>query len=154
KGVPSAADIQLFLRAWDALPGSWEFKISGGEPFLLPDLPEVATRLRRRGHSVSMLTNLSASRADLAAFIDAAGDALRTFSTSLHREMVDEEEFLDQLLFVKERLRRYPRATLVVNNVLVPERLVELEDTKRRYESAGVKWYPQMMRVNGRNYRY
>jgi MoaA/NifB/PqqE/SkfB family radical SAM enzyme len=154
KGIPTPAQIETFLRTWEALPGSWEFKISGGEPFLLPNLPEVAERLRRRGHLISMLTNLSASRADLGAFVDGAGDALRTFSTSLHREMIEEEEFLENLLWLKQRLARYPRSTLVVNNVLVPDRLDELLETKRRYESAGVKWYPQMMRVNGRNYRY
>jgi MoaA/NifB/PqqE/SkfB family radical SAM enzyme len=154
KGIPTSAEIEVFLRTWERLPGNWEFKISGGEPFLLPNLPEVAERLRRRGHLVSILTNLSASREALAAFIDAAGDSLRTFSTSLHHEMIDEESFLETVRWVRRRLDPYPRATLVVNSVLVPEDLDALRETKGRFEAAGVKWYPQMMRVDGRNYRY
>jgi MoaA/NifB/PqqE/SkfB family radical SAM enzyme len=154
KGIPTPAEIETFLSTWDALPGSWELKISGGEPFVLKQLPEVAARLRRRGHQVSILTNLSAPLERLEAFIEAAGTALRTFSTSLHREMVSEEAFLEKVLWVKSRLRDLPRATLVVNAVLDPTQLDALLETQRVFEGAGVKFYPQMMRVGGRNYRY
>ena len=65
KGIPTAEQIAKFLDTWDQLPGTWEFKMSGGEPFLLPDLAGVAARLRARGHLVSVLTNLSASREEL-----------------------------------------------------------------------------------------
>jgi MoaA/NifB/PqqE/SkfB family radical SAM enzyme len=154
KGVPTAAEVEIFLHTWEALPGSWELKISGGEPFLLPGLPRVAERLRARGHTVSVLTNLSDSRERIADFIEAAGPSLRTFSTSLHREMISEDEFLEKVVWVRRRLDAWPRATMVVNSVLVPEQLDRLMETKAKYQAAGVKWYPQMMRVNGRNYHY
>jgi organic radical activating enzyme len=154
RGLPTAAELELFLSTWDELPGSWELKISGGEPFVLKQLPAVAERLRQRGHLVSILTNLSAPSTRLEAFINGAGDALRTFSTSLHREMVTEEEFLEKVLWVGGRLRDLPRATLVVNAVLDPAQLDALLETQRVFEGAGVKFYPQMMRVGGRNYHY
>ena len=154
KGIPTPEEIEKFLAAWDALPGRWELKMSGGEPFLLKSLPNVASRLRQRGHLVSVLTNLSASKERIEAFVDGAGDALRTFSTSLHREMVSEEAFLEKITWLRGLLDRYPRATLVVNSVLVPDQLETLARTRLLYEAARVKWYPQMMRVDGKNYRY
>lgn len=154
KGIPKPEEIERFLATWDALPGTWEFKLSGGEPFLLKNLARVAERLRQRGHAVSVLTNLSAPRERLLAFVEAAGEGLRTFSTSLHREMVTEEEFLDKVTWLRRELERFPRASLVVNSVLVPAQLQWLYETKLKYEAAGIKYYPQMMRVNGQNYRY
>lgn len=154
KGIPTAEEIDKFLAAWDALPGRWELKMSGGEPFLLKSLPRVAERLRERGHLVSVLTNLSAPKERIEAFVDGAGEALRTFSTSLHREMVTEDAFLEKIVWLRGLLDRYPKATLVVNSVLVPDQLETLARTRVRYEAARVKWYPQMMRVDGKNYRY
>ena len=61
KHVPSTKEVDRFLAAFGELPGSWEFKISGGEPFVLPGIVRIAAGLREVGHQVSMLTNLSAS---------------------------------------------------------------------------------------------
>jgi MoaA/NifB/PqqE/SkfB family radical SAM enzyme len=154
KGIPTREEVEKFLAAWDALPGRWEFKMSGGEPFLLKSLPEVALRLARRGHQVSVLTNLSAPKERIAAFVEASGTSLRTFSTSLHREMIGEAEFLEKIVWLRRLLDGVPRATLVVNSVLVPGELDRLYETKIRFEAAGIKYYPQMMRVDGKNYRY
>ncbi len=93
-GGPDDARLDAGLDTLCALPGSWEIKISGGEPFLLKRLPEVAARLAAAGHKVSILTNLSPSLAVIERFVNAAGERLRTFSCSLHIEQVSVEEFL------------------------------------------------------------
>jgi organic radical activating enzyme len=148
-GAPSDAELDGALATFARLPGIWEFKISGGEPFLLRRLPEVARRLAAAGHKVSVLTNLSASLGEIGGFIEAADDRLRTFSCSLHREYVGDDEFLAKAREVRSMLQPYPRATFVVNAVVVPGTVDDLAVARRRYEAAGVKFYPQLMRVNG-----
>ena len=63
---------------------------------MLKRLPEVAQRLAGAGHKVSLLTNLSAPLRVISTFIEAAGEQLRTFSCSLHREEVEEAEFFEK----------------------------------------------------------
>lgn len=90
-----AADTPAFLQSFRTkLPGRWEVKLSGGEPFQHPTLFEIVEGLREAGHWLSVVTNLSASEAKLARFLEAAGPALRVFSASLHLEYVDTEEAL------------------------------------------------------------
>lgn len=151
QGLGGPTDVQLdrALETLAALPGTWEIKLSGGEPFLLPRLPEVARLLARAGHRVSILTNLSPEIGTIAAFVEAAGDALRTFSCSLHREQVEEGSFLDKARIVKELLGAHPKATFVVNSVLVPGRIAEAAASRTRFEAVGIKFYPQWMRVQG-----
>lgn len=153
-GGPTDEQLEAALTTLTALPGSWEFKISGGEPFLLKRLPEVARRLGAAGHKVSLLTNLSAPVRVLAAFIEAAGEQLRTFSCSLHREEVEEAEFFEKARAVKELLARWPRATFVVNSVVVPGQVSDVADSRERFEAADIKFYPQLMRVNGKPAEY
>jgi MoaA/NifB/PqqE/SkfB family radical SAM enzyme len=153
-GGPSDEQLEAALATLTALPGSWEFKISGGEPFLLKRLPEVARRLAGAGHKVSLLTNLSAPLRVLETFIEAAGEQLRTFSCSLHREEVEEAVFFEKALAVKELLAKWPRATFVVNSVVVPGQVGDVAASRERFESAGVKFYPQLMRVNGKPAEY
>ena len=153
-GAPSDAELEAALSCLERLSGSWEFKISGGEPFLLRSLPNVAGRLARAGHKVSVLTNLSAPLDEIATFIDAAGRQLRTFSCSLHQEYVAAGAFLDKAMAVKNMLGPLPRATFVVNAVVVPEKVEEVASARRPFESAGIKFYPQLMRVDGKAYAY
>lgn len=153
-GTPSDLELDAALATLEALPGRWEFKISGGEPFLLKRLPEVARRLAARGHLVSVLTNLSAPTRVLFDFIDAAGDALRTFSCSLHREEVGEDEFFGKARAVKDRLSTRPRASFVVNSVVVPGEVQAVAQSRERFEAAGLKFYPQLMRKDGRAVTY
>ena len=148
-GGPSDEQLERALTALTALPGEWEFKISGGEPFLLKGLPEVARRFALAGHKVSLLTNLSAPLAKIEEFVAAAGERLRTFSCSLHREEVSEDEFFEKARAVKAMLARYPRATFVVNSVVVPGTVGQVARSRARFEGAGLKFYPQLMRVNG-----
>lgn len=153
-GAPSDAELEAALATLARLEGRWEFKLSGGEPFLLKRLPEVARRLAARGHLVSVLTNLSAPLRVLFDFIDAAGPQLRTFSCSLHREEIPEDAFLEKARAVKERLAGLPRASFVVNSVVVPGQVDAVAQSRARFEGAGLKFYPQLMRVDGKAVSY
>lgn len=151
---PSSEEIELFLEQIGKLEGRWEFKISGGEPFMVRDLERVASGLRESGHWVSILTNLSASMGRLEAFIDAAGSALRTFSCSLHLEVVNEDAFLEKAIRVKSLCGKYERSSFVVNSVVAPHLLSKLPAIGEKFVANCIKFYPQLMRVDGRNYCY
>lgn len=148
-GGPMEEQLERGLETLCQLPGSWEFKISGGEPFLLKNLPEVAERLGRAGHKVSLLTNLSPSLAVIDRFIAAAGAQLRTFSCSLHTEETSADDFLAKAKAVADRLAALPKASFVVNYVVRPGHLNTAAQLRRRCESLGLKFYPQLMRVDG-----
>ncbi len=149
-GGPDDAALERGLETLAALPGVWEFKISGGEPFLLKRLPEVAERLVGARHRVSLLTNLSVPLPVIERFIDAAGDGLRTFSCSLHLEGTAIDEFLLKAQAVKAKLLARPKASFVVNHVVQPGQIGQAADLRRRFENEGIKFYPQLMRVDGR----
>ncbi len=153
-GGPDDDALDRALDTLCALPGSWELKVSGGEPFLLKRLPFVAERLARAGHRVSVLTNLSAPLRVIEQFIAAAGAQLRTFSCSLHREEVDEAAFFAKAVAVKEALSAWPKATFVVNSVVVPGEVQKVADSRARFEGAGIKFYPQLMRRDGAPVQY
>jgi hypothetical protein len=79
-------DTPAFLAGFARLPGHWEVKISGGEPFQHPSLIAIVSGLKRLGYAISIVTNFSATCQRLTAFLDAAGTSLRVFSASLHLE--------------------------------------------------------------------
>lgn len=91
-------DTPRFLAAFARLPGRWEIKISGGEPFVHPTLDELTAGLAGLGHRVSVVTNFSASRDKLQRFVAAARGRIGVFSCSLHLEYVDSEAALDELI--------------------------------------------------------
>ena len=153
-GGPDEAALERGLAALGALPGRWEFKLSGGEPFLLKRLPDVARTLADAGHTVSVLTNLSAPLAVLERFIAAAGAQLRTFSCSLHTEEITVADFLAKAVVVRERLAGLPKATFVINHVLHPGRIGEAAAARQQVEAAGLRFYPQLMRIDGRPASY
>jgi organic radical activating enzyme len=85
-----ARDLPLFLAAFARLPGQFEIKLSGGEPFVHPNLEELTAGLAALGHRVSVVTNFSASDAKLQRFVAAARGRIGVFSASLHLEYVDD----------------------------------------------------------------
>jgi MoaA/NifB/PqqE/SkfB family radical SAM enzyme len=153
-GAPTDEELDAALDTLTALEGRWEVKLSGGEPFLLARLPQVAARLAQAGHLVSVLTNLSSPLRVLEDFIGAAQGQLRTFSCSLHREEVSEDAFLDKALAVKARLAAWPRASFVVNSVVVPGAVDLAAASFARFSRAGLKLYPQLMRRDGQPVAY
>ena len=98
-------DTPAFLEAFSRLPGQWEIKLSGGEPFVHPTLLEIVDGLVAQGHRVSVVTNFAASRDKLLAFADAARGRLSVFSCSLHLEYVEDVgAFADKAAWLQREL--------------------------------------------------
>ncbi len=147
-----AADVPRFLDGFSRLMEAhprWEVKLSGGEPFLHPRFLDVVAGLRARGFLVGVVTNFSAPREKIAAFLDAAGDGLTVLSCSLHLEIVrggapgddgatpDDGvgHFIDKCRFAQARLRS---GSLVVTTVATRAVLPELAALRERFAAAGV----------------
>lgn len=98
-------DTPAFLAAFARLPGRWEIKLSGGEPFVHPTLLEIVEGLAALGHRISVVTNFSAPREKLAAFVEAAKGRVGVFSCSLHVEYVDDVSvFAEKARWLQEAL--------------------------------------------------
>lgn len=146
-GAPDAATLDAILALLAALPGAWEIKMSGGEPFLLPAL---LTRVlpflvAETPHAVSLLTNLHPGPEILGRFAEITRGRLAIVSASLHLEKTDVESFLDRARFLRARMD--PAARLVVNGVLVPGRLPRIARAAAEVRAAGFKFFPQLMKT-------
>jgi MoaA/NifB/PqqE/SkfB family radical SAM enzyme len=136
-----ARDLPRFLAAFEALPGSWEIKLSGGEPFVHPNLLDLVTALSRRGFVISIVTNLSASEDLLRAFLDAVDHRMGVFSASLHLEYVGDglrqtlDEFIDRCKLVRSRLLA---GSLSVTCVATRENLPRLPGLRDRFAAEGL----------------
>jgi MoaA/NifB/PqqE/SkfB family radical SAM enzyme len=137
-----ARDLPRFLDGFSRLPGAWEIKLSGGEPFVHPHLVELVAGLSARGMRISIVTNLSASAPELEAFLDAAGGNLGVFSASLHLEFVRDggrqtlAQFLDRCRLVRARLG--PGGSLCVTCVATRANLPHLAGLRDRFAAEGV----------------
>lgn len=120
-------DARASLEAFATLPGVWEFKLSGGEPFQQPGLLRVVRGLVQRGHVISIQTNFSAPDALLGEFLEATRGSLHTFSASLHLERATAARFV-------ERYRRWIQpleaagVRFHVTSVATTQRLEQLRD--------------------------
>ena len=148
-GTPSRETVDGLLSFLASLPGRWEVKMSGGEPFACPLFLErvVPGLVGETPHTVSVLTNLSAPLAALERFATLARGRLGIVSASLHLEFTSTGAFVEKAL----RLRSWigPDPSLVVNAVLVPGRLEELLAARAAVEAAGLPFFPQVMKVKG-----
>lgn len=148
-----AKDVDAFVAFFASLPGRWEVKLSGGEPFVHPRLDEVVRGIARAGHRVSVVTNFSAERDELAAFVAAAGDALRVFSCSLHLEYVPAlDAWLDKVTWLRATLP--PGASLNVHSVATRASLPRLEAIRAAHEARGVVFKVQPEKQEGRVIEY
>ena len=144
-----ARDAPRFLEAFARLPGRWEIKLSGGEPFLHPSLLLLVRGLAELRHRVSVVTNFSASRAALAAFADAAQGRIGVFSCSLHLEYVDDvAAFADKAAWLCAELARraepsLPRPSLNVTTVATRGALPRLDDLAETFRRARVPFKVQ-----------
>jgi hypothetical protein len=147
-------DTPRFLAAFARLPGRWEIKLSGGEPFVHPTLNEIVEGLAGLGHRISVVTNFSASRARLSEFVEACRGRLGIFSCSLHLEYVSElGEFLDKSLWLSDLMAQradpsLPRPHLCVTSVATRERLGQLEGLALRFRQAGLTFKVQPEKQN------
>lgn len=139
-----ATDTDRFLRAFARLEGRWEIKLSGGEPFVHPTLLEIVRGLSRLGHRVGVVTNFSASREKLGAFVDAAGGRVSVVSCSLHREYVEDvEAFADKAAWLRAELIRVrvpelPAPSVHVTTVATRSRLPELGSLRDVFSSRSI----------------
>jgi MoaA/NifB/PqqE/SkfB family radical SAM enzyme len=137
-------DTPRFLDAFARLPGRWEIKLSGGEPFVHPTLDEIVSGLARLGHRVSVVTNFSAPLEKLLRFVAAARGRAGVFSCSLHLEYVDDlDAFLDKAIAVAAALAgaadpALPPPGLCVTSVATRAALPRLPEIARRFAERGV----------------
>jgi organic radical activating enzyme len=144
-----ARDTPRFLAAFARLPGRWEIKISGGEPFVHPTLDELVAGLAGLGHRVGVVSNFSASREKLSRFVEAARGRVSVFSCSLHLEYVSElDAFIDKAVWLEKELlaardASLPKPSLHVTSVATRARLPELEALRARFDDAGIRFKVQ-----------
>lgn len=156
-GQPDEATLRAIVGGFSRLPGAWEIKISGGEPFASRLFLDLAIPLlaKETPHRISVLTNFSAPIKALERFAVTTGERLRITSASLHLESEDVEAFIDKALAYRElRARHNPESSFVVNSVLVPGTLRRLVAVRERVEAAGFRWFPQLMKEKGGVYLY
>jgi organic radical activating enzyme len=148
-GHPGPEEVERFLAFFAALPGRWEIKMTGGEPFAFKGFMEtiVPGLVARTPHTISVLTNLSAPLGILERFAALTRGRLGVVSASLHLEHTDAADFVAKATALRRALD--PAARLVINEVLVPERLAEARAARAVVEAAGLHWFPQVMKVKG-----
>jgi len=153
-GQPSPGDVERFLAFFAALPGRWEIKMTGGEPFAFRGFLEaiVPGLIERTRHTISVLTNLSAPPAVLDRFAALTRGRLAVVSASLHLEHTAVDAFVARAAAFRARLD--PAASFVVNAVLVPGRLAEVEAARRAVLAAGLRFFPQVMKARGGVHAY
>lgn len=156
-GIPSDATVRAIVGELAKLPGTWEIKMSGGEPFafkgfvglVIPQLVE------RTPHRISVLTNFSASLDVLQRFCQLVGDRLHITSASLHPDTADLTEFIDKAVAYRElRAAHCPNSSFVVNVVLVPGHVTDHLAYRERIESEGLRYFPQLMKIKGGVFPY
>jgi len=149
KGRPPREQLAGALETFAALPGIWEIKCSGGEAFahslfldqVVPGLME------RTPHRISILTNLSASHRDLMRFAAMTRGRLDVFSASLHVEYVSPDAYAEKAAWFVDQLD--PGVRFVVNQVVLPGREVHAAACRDAVQARGLRWFPQLYKVNG-----
>ncbi len=139
-----ARDTPRFLASFARLPGRFEIKLSGGEPFVHPTLLDIVSGLAAQGHRVSIVTNFSASLDRLFGFVAAAQGRVGVLSASLHLEYVDDvHAFADKAAAVRERLEQaadpaLPSPSLCVTCVATQANLPRLPELAASFRARGV----------------
>lgn len=131
-----ARDLPAFLAAFARLPGDWEIKLSGGEPFRHPGFLDAVQGLIDGGLRVSVVTNFSADRPTLERYAAIVARRPGVFSASLHREYTDDAAFLDKLAWYAGV---FPGGRVHATCVATRANLVELAALQRRFTDRGVR---------------
>lgn len=129
-----AKDLPRFIAAFAALPGDWEIKLSGGEPFRHPEFLAAVAKLAAARRRVSVVTNFSAPLDELHAFCDATRTKPGLISASLHLEYAEPTEFLAKVRAVQDR----HAGRVVVTCVATRENLPRLTALREQFTAAGV----------------
>ncbi|HNF97201.1 MAG TPA: radical SAM protein [Pseudomonadota bacterium] len=148
-------DTPRFLAGFAKLPGRWEIKMSGGEPFVHPTIHEITAGLAEIGHRISIVTNFSASVAKLREFVDAARGRVGVFSCSLHREYVtDVAAFIQKAQWMRDTLlaardESLPPPSLNVTTVATRQAIPDLVHLASQFAQAGVTFKIQPEKIDG-----
>lgn len=134
-----ARDLPRFIEAFAALPGDWEIKLSGGEPFRHPDFLATVRALVAKQRRVSVVTNLASPLDELLAYVDTTRPRPGVFSASLHLEYAEPDAFLAKARAVQA----HHAGAFVVTCVATRANLPRLADLRERYEGAGVAFRVQ-----------
>jgi hypothetical protein len=147
-------DTPRFLEAFARLPGPWEVKLSGGEPFVHPTLDEIVAGLAALGFRISVVTNFSATDAKLERFISAAAGRIGVFSCSLHLEYVEDvEAFANRARWLQERLAAttrpdVPAPAVCVTCVATRDALPRLPGLREMFLARGISFKVQPEKQN------
>ncbi len=156
-GMPEQEVVDRIIDGYASLPGQWEIKMSGGEPFAYHGLMKwvIPGLVERTPHLISTLTNLSAPLKVLERFCTLTGPRLRITSASLHLEYVDLEAYIDKALAYRELRRQHnPHSSFVINSVVVPGKVRQQLQVKEAIESQGLRYFPQLMKIKGGVFPY
>lgn len=156
-GAPGRRTVERIVDGFAQLPGIWEIKMSGGEPFAFSGLMEwvIPGLMDRTGHLVSILTNFSAPLQVLERFCALTGDRLRITSASFHPERTGIDQFIAKAVAYRAlRDRHNPRSSFVVNVVLVPGHVAEHLAFRDRLRAFDLGYFPQLMKIKGGVYPY
>ena len=134
-----AKDLPGFIAAFTALPGDWEIKLSGGEPFRHPRFIETVSELVHGGLRVSVVTNFSDSRERLEGFVAATAADPGIVSASLHLEYADVDAFVTKAAWFARLHAGAFNVTCVATRAVLP-RLAELGE---RFAAVGVRFKVQ-----------
>ena len=152
-GVPTTSQMEASLAFLGSLPGSWEVKTTGGEPFAFRGfLDVVVPGLMATAHSMSTLTNLSVPAPVLQRFGRLTRGRLRVVSASLHLEHTSTAAFLERLEALRDCVDEDVR--IVVNCVLVPDHLEAVRAARDEVVERGFRFFPQLMKVKGGVFAY
>jgi len=134
-----AKDLPRFIAALTALPGDWEVKLSGGEPFQHPGFLDAVGALAAGGVRVSVVTNLASPPEKLARFAALTAARPGLLSASLHLEYADPDAFAEKLAaFAASYAGR-----VCVTCVATRENLPRLPDLRERFDAAGLRFKVQ-----------
>lgn len=134
-----ARDLPAFIAAFAALPGDWEIKLSGGEPFRHPNFMETVTALSAARRRVSVVTNFASPLGELRAFCDVTRARPGVISASLHLEYAEPAAFLAKAAEVAG----YHAGKLVVTCVATRANLSRLSGLREQFRAAGIRFNVQ-----------
>ena len=153
-GHPSADEVESFLRFFARLPGVWEIKMTGGEPFAFKGFMDriVPGLVAETPHTLSVLTNLSAPLPVLERFAALTRGRLGIVSASVHLEHVAVGAFVEKAAAFRRAID--PAAAMVINEVLVPGTLDQVAAARDAITRAGLRFFPQVMKIKGGKFGY
>jgi len=128
-----------WIGAWHKIYekyGSVHIKIAGGEPFIYPDFFALIKELSKE-HSTEIITNLSASKEKLIAFLSQMDPGRMVLFLSFHPLFESFEIFLEKALIVKEK-----GFGSCINFVAYPPDLKRMQYFKDKFEAKELNFFP------------